>query len=335
MENQSLLNVLTREGVLINVSVRYWRGCKKLKAEDLGLDPDQVSDKLISLGHKRLLSKDALADLALVEGRAHAIIETNTFPFLNGLGHFLPNGKLHEVNDTLKNLENDFWQAKEKFLLSYRQHRDRAMVEWRRMAQKLTSNPGRLVSAIEASFPSPTKMEKHYGFDTTLFQITVPENLHVDLITLADQQHVVQARQQAVQEAGAKIRNDTQQFVADCVASLREQTAVLCQEMLESIGSNKVGVHQKTLNRLVNFIDQFKQMNFANDTVMEQQLEQVRKQLLTKTAEEYRDSKHAQKRLVTGLNQLAGKARELARADATELVNQFGQLGKRKFNLAA
>jgi len=90
LHNQQLLDVLTREGVLINVSVRYWRGCKKLKARTSALMPRDVSNRLISLGHKRLLPKDATADLALIEGRAHALIEANTFPFLNGLGHFLP-----------------------------------------------------------------------------------------------------------------------------------------------------------------------------------------------------------------------------------------------------
>src|SRR3954467_12531293 len=83
----NLLDVLTRAGVLINVSVRYWRGCKKLNPEDLGLKSSQVSDRLISLGHKRLLPREALAELALVEGRAHALIDQNTFPFLNGLSH--------------------------------------------------------------------------------------------------------------------------------------------------------------------------------------------------------------------------------------------------------
>ncbi len=29
-----LLDVLTREGVLINLSVRYWRATRKLKPED-------------------------------------------------------------------------------------------------------------------------------------------------------------------------------------------------------------------------------------------------------------------------------------------------------------
>src|SRR6266478_5013690 len=117
--NRDLLQVLTREGVLITVSVRYWRGTKKLNAEDVGLNPDSVSDRLISLGHKRLLPKEATAALALIEGRAHAFIESNTFPFLNGLAHFVPNGKLAEVSAKLKKLDEDFWAAKvHQFLIA-------------------------------------------------------------------------------------------------------------------------------------------------------------------------------------------------------------------------
>ena len=41
------------EGVLINVSVRYWRANKKLNASDLGLDPDKVNVNggAIAIGH--------------------------------------------------------------------------------------------------------------------------------------------------------------------------------------------------------------------------------------------------------------------------------------------
>ncbi|MFA7174619.1 MAG: DUF3150 domain-containing protein [Kiritimatiellia bacterium] len=62
--NQNLLDVLTREGVLISVNVSYWRAAKKLQPQDLGLDPDEVTDRLISLGHKRLVPKGALATFA-------------------------------------------------------------------------------------------------------------------------------------------------------------------------------------------------------------------------------------------------------------------------------
>jgi uncharacterized protein DUF3150 len=126
-----LLPALTREGVLLSVSVSFWRGCKKLKAEDLGLDAASVSDRLISLGHKRLLPKEATAALSLVEGRAHALVEHNTFPFLNGLAHFLPNARLEEVTGKLGNLEKEFWTAKESFLEQYGRLRESAAGEWR------------------------------------------------------------------------------------------------------------------------------------------------------------------------------------------------------------
>src|SRR5215212_1015430 len=128
--NNDLLAVLTREGVLIKVSCRYWRGTKKLKPEDLGLKEADVSDRLISLGHKRLLPKDALAELAVVEGRSHALIESNTFPFLNGIAHFLPNARLEDVTGKLDHMQTEFWQAKQSFLAKYASLRREASDEW-------------------------------------------------------------------------------------------------------------------------------------------------------------------------------------------------------------
>ncbi|HPY31143.1 MAG TPA: DUF3150 domain-containing protein [Verrucomicrobiota bacterium] len=331
-----LLPILTREGVLLNVSVRYWRAHKKLRAEDLGLAPDQVSERLISLGHKRLLPKEATAALALVESRAHALVEANTFPFLNGLAHFVPNAKLGEVTAKLKALETEFWRAKNQFIAQYGPLRDAALEEWRVLAGNLADDPARVVAAIEAAFPPAPTLERKFGFDTQLFQIAVPERLGLDLLTLGDQEHLIQARQQAAREAAAKIREQTQRFIAECVTSLRQQTAQLCDDMLHSIRTGASGVHQKTLNRLIRFIDQFKQMNFVGDAEMEQQLETVRRELLTRTAEDYRaGGSSARATLESGLARLADTARELARQDATELVQRFGGLGRRKFQLAA
>ncbi len=330
-----LLQALTRNGVLLSVSVRYWRAHKQLKPEDIGLEPDQVSARLISLGHKRLLPKEATAAMALVESRAHALVEANTFPFLNGLTHFLPNTKLEEVTGKLKELAAEFWKAEEKFIEHYARLRDDSVGEWRSMARKLSADPDRLIATIEASFPPVARLERFFGFETQLFQIAVPERLGLDLVSEESQQQLVAARQQASQEAAHRIRQETERFVADCVASLREQTATLCHEMLESIRTSETGVHQKTLNRLVKFIDRFREMNFAGDADMERQLDAVRQELLTRTAEEYRDSATARQRLVGGLTRLAEEARQMAKQDATELVQRFGGMGRRKFHLAA
>jgi hypothetical protein len=175
----------------------------------------------VSLGHKRLLPKDTLATLAVIEGRAHALIEANTFPFLNGLGHFLPNSKPEEVTEKLEELEREFWAAKKAFLEKYASLRQSASKDWRKMAEKLVKDPERLVATIEASFSYPDQMERFYGFDIQRFQIALPQRMTVELVSASEHQAVIEARQKAAQEAGQKIRSDVQSFVADCVAALR------------------------------------------------------------------------------------------------------------------
>ena len=97
----------------------------------------------------------------------------------------------------------------------------------------------------------------------------------------------------------------------------------------------KTGVHQKTLNRLVDFIDRFKQLNFAGDAELESQLDRARRELLSRTAVEYRDSATARRRLDAGIRDLADEARRLAASDATRIVERFGQMGVRKITFAA
>lgn len=334
MSNNQLLDILTREGVLISVSVRYWRAAKKLKPADLGLDADDVTEDLISLGHKRLVPKGALRAFGLIESRAHAVIDQNTFPFMN-VGHFLPNSKLGQVSDELERLEQEFNAATEAFIADYGDLRNDALREWRRAAGRLVADPEQLVASISNAFPPVSDMRRRFGFNVNLFQISLPQDMQTDLVTLADQQEIALARSRAAQQAELQIQHGVQGFVQDAVAALREQTAVLCREMLESMGTGKTGCHQKTLNRLVGFIEQFKQLNFANDREMEEQLEQVRREFLNRTAEEYRDDAHAKRQLEQGLRNLADKAHEMARQDTTEIVSRFAALGRRKFNLAA
>jgi hypothetical protein len=335
MSSPNMLDVLSRNGVLLSVSVRYWRAAKKLKAEDLGLDPDDITDKLISLGHKKLLPREALAQFALIESRAHALVDASTFPFL-GVAHFLPNAKLAEVTTRLSALEQEFQAAQQAFMGQYRDLRVQASRDWLAAARKLVSDPDRLVATIEASFPKPDSMGRYFQFSTHLFQVSVPDGIaQADLISAADQREVIEARQRAAREAGVKIAQGVDGFVRDCVATLREQTAQLCEDMLAAFRDGKTGVHQKTLNRLVGFIDEFKQLNFVGDAELEARLSETRRTLLSRTAEEYRDDAGAKLKLVTGIEKLANTARQMAKQDAQEIVQRFGQLGARRFNIAA
>ncbi|MCB1232968.1 MAG: hypothetical protein KDN19_22175 [Verrucomicrobiae bacterium] len=333
-----ILDVLTREGVLVSASVRYPRFHKKLNPGDLGLAPDQVSDRLMSLGHKKLLPKESLAELALIESRTHALIDQNTFPFLGGIGHFLPNGKLVEVQEQLNAQQINFHAARDRFLGDYRELRRQALEEWEIAIRHLATTSGdasRLYAQIADSFPPRERLEPKFAFEVQLFQIAVPDDLGMELVSFAEQQEVRRARHDAANAAARQIREGVEGFVGECVTELRNQTARLCDEMLISMRSGKTeGVHQKTLNRLVKFINDFQSLNFAGDTEMEQQLDRVRTELLNRSAEDYRQNPAATRSLRDGLTQLRDQARDLATQDARELVERFGQVGRRKLQMA-
>ena len=337
MQDSDIMNVLNRSGVLLNVSIRFWRASKKLKAEDLGLDPDTVTNHLISLGHKKLVPREALKTFALIESRAHALVDSATFPFLGGIARFLPNAKLGAVTARLDGLEQEFSFELARFKAQYASLRVDAARAWWEAARRMVSDPDRLVATIEASMPQADGLDRYFSFQTHLYQVAVPEgSSQLELIAAADQRAIADARDRAAQEAATRIRHGAQTFVSDCVATLRQETAKLCDEMLASMSGGKTqGVHQKTLNRLVRFVDQFKELNFAGDREMEAQLEWVRQEFLSRTADQYRGSAGAQARLRAGIGKLRDTARELAQQDAGEIVAAFGQMGVRRFNLAA
>ena len=318
------------------MSVRYWRATRKLNAEDLGLDPDNVTERLISLGHKKLLPREALERFALVESRAHSLVESSTFPFLNGLGHFLPNTKLEEVTRKLKELEIEFEQARQAFLDQYADLRQQASAEWYEAARRLVSDPERLVATIEASFPNLAP-------DAAGLRV---RGAPVSTAGAGEPGHGPgqpgRAGSRSSRHGRKRPRKRRPKSIAEPRASWRiawprcaQQTAQLCEEMLESMRTGKTGVHQKTLNRLVRFIDEFKQLNFVGDQEMEAQLERVRQEFLLRSAEDYRDDTAAKARLQQGLAALAQTARDLAQQDSRELVERFGQLGHRRLHLAA
>ena len=332
--DSTFLDALTQRGVLLSVSVRYWRAQKKLNPEDLGLTRDRVNERLISLGHKRLVPKESLQRLALLEGRAHAVVEESTFPFLGGVAHYLPNEKLEEASATLRLLQQEFETETRTFLLGYAALRESALAEWREAAQQLGVDPRKLVATIEQAFPPADRMPRSFAFEVRLFSIAVPDVPQARLIELGTRQELLQVRREAAAEARREIEESCNRFVGECVAELRRQTAQLCSEMLASI-DGRGSVHQKTLNRLQRFIERFRSLNFADDREIERELDRARAELLNRSAEEYRGNGAAETNLVQGLERLRAKARDLATQDTTALVQAFGQMGQRRFALAS
>lgn len=327
----TLLDAVCRRGVLVSTSVRFWRGCKRLNPEDLGLNPANVSDRLIQLGHKRLIPRDALKDFALIESRVQATVEGSSFPFLGGIGRFVPNPRLGELIDRLDKLREEFREATLDFVAGYGPLRENAMREWREAAQHLNGSAEALLITIEQSFPPAGEITKRFGFEFRMFQIAAPDSIRLEVAEGVAQMEAAEDRRRISEDATRKLQSDLDGFIRESVASLREETARLCTEVLATIDGSENGVHQRTLNRLSTFIDGFRGLNFAGDLQLEATLEKFRRDLLQRSAEDYRNQPGTMTNLTDGLNRLRDTAVQLARSDAREIISRFGQIGVRKF----
>lgn len=328
--NLPLLEAVCRRGVLCNVSVRYWRGCKKLRPEDLGLDPAHVSDRLIHLGHKRLVPREALAAFSLIESRSHSLVEAASFPFLGGIARFVPNPRLTDLTDGLDKLQDEFREATLEFVAGYSNLREEAMEEWREAADHLNGSAEHLLATIAQSFPPAGEIARKFAFETRMFQVAAPESLRLDVAESIDQMEVADERRRIAEDASRRLQSDLDGFIQESVASLREETARLASEVLATIDGSENGVHQRTLNRLTTFIDSFRSLNFAGDAQLESTLERFRRDLLTRSAEDYRNDSEAMTSLTDGLARLRANAVQLAGSDVREVISRFGQMGGRK-----
>jgi hypothetical protein len=204
------------------------------------------------------------------------------------------------------------------------------MLEWREAALHLNGSAERLIATIEQSFPPAGDIVKRFAFETRMFQIAAPDSIRLEVAEGVAQYEAAEDRRRLAEEATRRLQSDLDGFIRESVASLREETARLATDVLATIDGSENGVHQRTLNRLASFIDSFRSLNFAGDQQLEQTLERFRRDLLNRSAEEYRNNSGAMASLTEGLQRLRENAVQLARSDARDVISRFGQMGARK-----
>ena len=167
--------------------------------------------------------------------------------------------------------------------------RENAMAEWREAARHLNGSAERLIATIEQSVPPAGDIARRFAFETRLFQIAAPDGIRLEIAEGMEQMEAAEDRRRIADNATRRMQADLDAFIRESVTSLREETARLVTEVLATIDGSENGVHQRTLNRLTTFIDNFRSLNFAGDQQLEQTLERFRRDLLQRSAEEYRN----------------------------------------------
>jgi hypothetical protein len=113
-----------------------------------------------------------------------------------------------------------------------------------------------------------------------MFQISAPQGIRLEITNGIAEFEASESRRRVAEQATSRLQSDLDGFIRESVAALRQETALLASDVLSTIDESKGGVHQRTLNRVSAFIDNFRSLNFADDQLLESTLEQFRRELL-------------------------------------------------------
>jgi hypothetical protein len=148
-------------GLILDISI--WSGSKTLKAEDFQgyeLPPEE----LVSLGSKRLHSKDSFKPIQAVRTKAVSVLESTGISLYGGRVWIIPDHAKSEVEASLHALAVEFQQEKDAFLRNFYTTQE----EW------LEKN-NRWASILRPYLDTPESVSKRFGFSWRIFRMGTAE----------------------------------------------------------------------------------------------------------------------------------------------------------------
>jgi hypothetical protein len=343
------------DGVLVDVHVRYWSGAKLLTAEDLGLTEEEVSEAF-KLGKKDLIPNEVMKQFRTLESKARYAVDSNSFEFPIGHANFLPKKAAEKVFAELETCRAEYNRLTEDLIANYPKYKEQMRPVYQEAAEKAFLNQAptgvqefslesretekeqfiqNYIARIESHYPAPESFRSRFelAWDVYTISLDAEKTTSSNLLnriandanrTLADlttQATVAAQRKLEIEDYKAQTHERIGGFVDDVVKVLREQTVNLCNSVASNIQNGQI-VTGRTYNRLSDFIEKFRDMNFVGDSVVEEQLNTLKKEFLDvfptdQVREDIELKDELQKRLVA----ISKRVTDLS--DVSEITGQY------------
>jgi hypothetical protein len=315
-----------KDGTLINVHVRYWSGGKALTADDLGLKDTEVAEAF-KLGKKMLVPDEAIRKFRAKEAQSRRIVEVSSFPFPIGNASFVPKKRVGKVLEALTQYQTDYNTLTDELIRDYDKLRQEMIPVYEEAARTAyakslagKSQPVEFTieseQADEAAFVK-SFMDRINTFYPTVESLRAKFSLYWDVYEIATPSIDKAAIAQTEYQKAMQDRMGT--FVTEVVTSLRAKTIEMCSKFAQSLKDGKI-IRSTSIDAVRNFIDEYKDLNFIGDVVVEKQLEALRAQLNVEP-EAIRESKDLQEALGRKLSEVIDSASEIS--DISAITGEY------------
>lgn len=265
---QALIDAVFQRGILIDLKLSGWTATTEVRPEDIGLE--SVPDKLMSLGRKKLISKEYLGPIVNVQNTARRVLNQHTQAFLMIRDvRFCPETELDGLLTMLEEYKVQHDAAVEKLVENYEVAKAKARVEWEEALRTHFSDHmteeqiQEMLVRLDNSYPSVDRVRGSFEFDWSLFQVSVPPGISARVTSVR--------RQAAISEQAEK-------FVNGAVRDLRTRITELVARIREAI-SGKDNLQTRTVESVKKEIDRIRALNWMGDSESDRLLTEIQKEV--------------------------------------------------------
>jgi len=343
------------DGILVDVHVRYWSGSKLLTAEDLGLTQEEVSEAF-KLGKKDLIPTEVIKQFRTMESRARYIVDSNSFEFPVGHANFLPKRRANKVFEELESCQRKYEALVDDLIENFPEYKNAQLPIYMEAAEKawLTQAPSGVtefsmderetekarfiseyIARIDSHYPVAETLRSRFALNWDVYTISLDAqkttSAHVlSKIQRENEAHLHQLGEEALQQAKrtldiedykAQTHERIGGFVDDVVKVLRKQTVDLCDSVANNVKNGQV-VTGRTFNRISDFINKFQDMNFVGDTVVDEQLQALKREFLdVYPTDQVRNDGELQTELTNRLSTISSAVSNLS--DVSDITGEY------------
>jgi len=259
-------------GYIVWLDIRTWSGQQVLRPEDLGLREGELPE-LYSLGRKLLVPRETIRRFHTLADRARGILRTYGFPFRRD--YFVPVTVLDRVFRELDEVIAEFDREVDRFLERYAAVWEAMEPRYReaaRMAYAISRSDEpeeqfveRFLARVRDAYPHANKLRGKFSMSYTYGWPSVHEPSRTLPLEVAAE---------LARRAREQLQRDVEAFLDQAARELRARVAEVCERVATMIRENQV-IRQQTLESLRRMIQDFRALNFVDDSEVSAHLSQL------------------------------------------------------------
>jgi hypothetical protein len=265
---------ITTKAMLVSLTIKAWSGAKIDKRVGQDVAAREGADNDAGHYSKKLVAKDALAEIKAISGEARTKHYEYTLPWSQDGARILPSAMHAKYAADMRQLQDRFELAVKGFMNDYE---GQILLAQRRLGGMF----------VEADYPDPRDIDGKFAWEINVMPIPSGNDFRVSLsqdMTTAIRQDIEAKTGKAVQDATRSLFDRVTKTIAHMAESLEDYGEVIENGKIKKINPFRDSV----VGNIQELVDLLPALNITGDSTLTTVTEEIKNKLLARTAEELR-----------------------------------------------